>query len=216
MELKHPLRLKAKSWRNDMQISPKVTADGILPASARLPFGVLSPGEHVVEPWRDQAFGVLRILFGIAWAVDAQFKWQPAFQSGFVSYLTGALDGQPALVKAWIGFWINIINVNPHVFGVMVALGESALAVALIFGVFSNLAALGGVLLTLVIWSTAEGFGGPYKAGSTDIGTAIIYAFVLVALFLAQSGLKFGLDRFLTPMLGRWGWLASGPFARRR
>jgi uncharacterized membrane protein YphA (DoxX/SURF4 family) len=195
-----------------MQVSPKVTADGVPRPSARLPVGVFSPGQHVVAPWRDQAFGILRILFGIAWAIDAQFKWQPAFQSGFASYLTGALDGQPALVKAWIGFWINIINVNPHVFGMVVALSESALAVALIFGVFSNLATLGGVLLTLVIWSTAEGFGGPYKAGSTDIGTAIIYAFVFVALFLAQSGLQFGLDRRLTPILGRWGWLASGPF----
>jgi uncharacterized membrane protein YphA (DoxX/SURF4 family) len=195
-----------------MQISPKVTADGVPLPSARPSLGVFSPGQHVVEPWRDQAFGILRILFGIAWAIDAQFKWQPAFQSGFASYLTGALDGQPAVVKAWIGFWINIINVNPHVFGIVVALSESALAVALIFGVFSNLAALGGVLLTLVIWSTAEGFGGPYKAGSTDIGTAIIYAFVFVALFLAQSGLQFGLDRRLTPILGRWGWLASGAF----
>jgi uncharacterized membrane protein YphA (DoxX/SURF4 family) len=195
-----------------MQVSPKVTADGVPLPSARPSLGVFSPGQHVVEPWRDQAFGILRILFGIAWAIDAQFKWQPAFQSGFASYLTGALDGQPAVVKAWIGFWINIINVNPHVFGIVVALSESALAVALIFGVFSNLAALGGVLLTLVIWSTAEGFGGPYKAGSTDIGTAIIYAFVFVALFLAQSGLQFGLDRRLTPILGRWGWLASGAF----
>lgn len=167
---------------------------------------------RLIAPWRDQAFGVLRILFGLIWAIDAQFKWRPAFQSGFVSYLTGALDGQPPLVKAWIGFWVNIISVNPHVFGVIVALSETALAIALICGVFTNLAALGGVLLTLVIWSTAEGFGGPYKAGSTDIGTAIIYALVFVALFLSQSGLQFSLDRRLTPMLGRWGWLASGTF----
>lgn len=198
-----------------MAISPKVTTGGIPSSSTPQPFGLLLPEQHLVAPWRDQAFGVLRIIFGIAWAIDAQFKWQPAFQSAFASYLTGALDGQPPLVKAWIGFWVDIINVNPHVFGIIVALSETALAVALIFGVFSNLAALGGVLLTLVIWSTAEGFGGPYKAGSTDIGTAIIYAFVFVALFLAQSGLHFGLDRRLTPMLGRWGWLASGSFTRR-
>jgi hypothetical protein len=38
----------------------------------------------------------------------------------------------------------------------------------------------------------------------------VIYFFVFVALLLAQSGLYFGLDRRLTPMLGRWGWLASG------
>jgi uncharacterized membrane protein YphA (DoxX/SURF4 family) len=198
-----------------MPISPKATADGIPLAAPPQPFDVLLPEQHLVAPWRDQAFGVLRIIFGIAWAIDAQFKWQPAFQSAFATYLTGALDGQPPLVKAWIQFWVDIINVNPHVFGIIVALSESALAVALILGLFSNLATLGGVMLTLVIWSTAEGFGGPYKAGSTDIGTAIIYAFVFVALFLAQSGLRLGLDRRLTPMLGRWGWLASGWFTRR-
>ncbi len=166
---------------------------------------------HDIGHWRDQAFGVLRIVFGLVWAIDAQFKWQPAFQSGFVSYVTGALDGQPPLVKSWIRFWVNVISVNPHVFGIIVALSETALAIALILGLFSNLATVGGVLLTLVIWSTAEGFGGPYKAGSTDIGTAIIYAFVFIALYLAQAGLTFGLDRYLTPLLGRWGWIASGP-----
>ena len=63
---------------------------------------------HIVSPiladgWRGQAFGVLRIVFGCIWVIDAAFKWQPAFQTGFVTYLTGALDGQPAMVKAWIG-----------------------------------------------------------------------------------------------------------------
>ncbi len=86
--------------------------------------------------------------------------------------------------------------------------------VSLILGLLSNAADLGGALLTLVIWSTAEGFGGPYKAGSADIGTAIIYSFVFAALFLSQAGLYLGFDRRLTPMLGRWGWLAAGPVVR--
>lgn len=167
-----------------------------------------------IEPWRARAFGVLRVVFGLVWAIDAYFKWQPAFQTGFVTYLGSALDGQPIWVKAWIGFWINIVQVNPHFFAIVVALGETALAIGLIFGLLTNVAALGGVLLTLVIWTTAEGFGGPYAAGSTDIGTAIIYLFVLVALFLSQSGLRMGLDQYVTPTLGRWGWLASGTFQR--
>ncbi|GAB0115108.1 hypothetical protein [Acidisoma sp. C75] len=170
---------------------------------------------YAQEDWRRQGFVLLRLVFGIVWAIDAQFKWRPAFQSGFVSYLTGALDGQPPAVKAWIDFWVKIIQINPHVFGIIVAMSETALALALILGLLGNLACLGGVLLTLVIWSVPEGFGGPYKAGATDIGTAIIYAFVFVALFLAQPGLTFGIDRWLTPRLGRWGWLASGPLSRR-
>jgi uncharacterized membrane protein YphA (DoxX/SURF4 family) len=161
--------------------------------------------------WRGNAIGIWRIVFGLVWAIDAAFKWQPAFQTGFVGYLTGALPGQPELVKDWIGFWINIIKVDPHVFALVVTWAETGLAVALILGVFSNIADLGGVMLAFVIWSTAEGFGGPYKAGSTDIGCSIIYVLMFAGLFLSQSGLHLGLDRRLTPLLGRLGWLASGP-----
>ena len=85
----------------------------------------------------------------------------------------------------------------------------------LIFGVFSNLTNYGGALLTLVIWSTAEGFGGPYKAGSSDIGAAVIYPLVFTGLFLANAGLVWGLDSWLTPKLGRFGWLASGSLANK-
>ena len=171
-------------------------------------------GPRVVGSWRGQAIGMWRIAFGLVWAIDATFKWQPAFQKDFVSYLTGALDGQPVLVKDWIGFWIDIVKVDPHVVALIVTGAETALAVALILGVFNNISYLGGVLLAFVIWSTAEGFGGPYKAGSTDIGASIIYVLMFVGLFLSQAGLHLGLDRRLTPILGRWGWLASGPLAR--
>ena len=153
----------------------------------------------------------VRIAFGLIWAVDAWFKWQPDFIGKFGEYLTGALDGQPTVVQAWINFWINVVQVDPRVFAYLVAFGETAVALGLIFGVLSNLTNLGGALLSLVIWSTAEGFGGPYQAGSTDIGAAIIYVLVFAALFLTNAGLGFGLDRWLTPALGRWGVLASGP-----
>ena len=33
---------------------------------------------------------------------------------------------------------------------------------------------------------------------------------MFVGLFLCQSGLHLGFDRRLTPILGRWAWLASG------
>jgi nitrite reductase (NO-forming) len=161
--------------------------------------------------WRINGIGVLRIIFGLVWAVDAWFKWQPDFVGKFADYLTGALEGQPAVVQAWIHFWMNVVKVDSHVFGHLVAIGETAIAVGLILGVLSNLTNLVGVLLSLVIWSTAEGFGGPYTAGSTDVGTAIIYVLVFVALFLTNAGLVLGLDRWLTPALGRWGILASGP-----
>jgi uncharacterized membrane protein YphA (DoxX/SURF4 family) len=161
--------------------------------------------------WRLAGIGLLRIAFGLVWAIDAWFKWQPDFANNFTDYLTGAQQGQPVVVQAWIGFWVNVVKVDPSAFAMLVALGETAIAIALVLGVFTNLATLGGAALALVIWSTAEGFGGPYQAGSTDVGSAVIYAVVLAGLFLSQAGLYLGLDRRLTPALGRFGFLASGP-----
>ncbi len=165
--------------------------------------------------WRIKGIGVVRILFGLIWAVDAWFKWQPDFIHKFTDYLTGALDGQPTAVQAWINFWINFVKVDPHLFAYVVAVAETLVAVGLILGVFSNLTNLGGALLSLVIWSTAEGFGGPYVPGSTDIGSAVIYIFVFADLFLVNAGLVYGLDRWLSPALGVWGFLASGSSGKR-
>jgi len=164
-----------------------------------------------IAGWRLTGIGLLRITFGLVWAVDAWFKWQPDFINNFTSYLTGAQQDQPTWVQGWIGFWINVVNVDPHVFAHLVAIGETAIAIGLIFGLLTNLTSVVGILLAVVIWTTAEGFGGPYQAGSADVGSAIIYALVLVGLVLSQSGLYLGLDRRLTPALGRLGFLASGP-----
>lgn len=99
-------------------------------------------------------------------------------------------------------------------FAYLAAIGETAIAVALIFGVFTNLTAVFGSLLALMIWSTAEGFGGPYASGSTDIGGSVIYVLVFAGLLLSSSGLYLGFDGKLTAALGRFGYLPSGSFHR--
>ena len=163
-----------------------------------------------LSPDRAKLIGAVRIVFGLIWLIDAQFKWWPSFINGLASYLSGALDGQPAPVQAWIHFWMDVVKINPELFAYFVAAAETALALALIFGVLSNLAYLGGTILALIIWSTAEGFGGPYVVGSTDIGAAIIYVFVFALLYLTRAGLYMGYDRRLGGMLGSWAFLASG------
>ena len=164
--------------------------------------------------WRLKGFGVLRIVFGIVWGIDAWFKWQPDFVNNFVTYLNGAQDGQPWPIHHWIVFWINTVGIDPTFFAYATAVGETAIASALILGAFTNLTAVVGIVLSTVIWSTAEGFGGPYTAGSTDIGAAIIYVLVFAGLSLGAAGLYYGVDRKLTPSLGRFGFLASGSFKR--
>lgn len=168
-----------------------------------------SLAETTLSPWRWQGIAVLRVIFGLVWVIDAWFKWQPAFLHEFTGYLTGALDGQPPAVAAWINFWIKVIAVNPHAFAYAVAIGETAVALGLILGALSNLTNIAGILLSVVIWATAEGFGGPYMAGSADIGAAIIYALVFVGLFLVNAGMYYGVDQWLTEKLGPLSFLAS-------
>ena len=71
--------------------------------------------------WRGTGIGVLRITFGVIWAIDAYFKWLPAFHDNFDDYLAKGADGQPPVVQAWVNFWITTVGVNAHLFGYLVA-----------------------------------------------------------------------------------------------
>jgi nitrite reductase (NO-forming) len=169
-----------------------------------------------LKNWRQKGIGLLRIAFGLVWLVAAWLKWQPAFQNNFVAQVSGAKDGQPGLIQAWISFWTSLISANPLLFARIEAATETAIAIFLLFGLFSNLTSIVGLLLSLGIWSTAEGFGGPYMPGhSTDVGTALPYAILFAVLFSISSGRYYGLDQWLTPRLGRWSFLASGSIKKR-
>ncbi len=145
----------------------------------------------------ESKFALLRITFGCVWAIDAWFKWQPAFLNGLVDILKSMLSGQQVWVQAWINLWIHIVNFNPHLFAVLIAVTETIIAFCLIFGFFTRLGLAISVIFSLLIWSIAEGFGGPYIAGSTDIGCAIIYAFVAIALWLGVSWRMYSIDSLL-------------------
>ena len=146
-----------------------------------------------------------RIGFGLIWLVDAGFKWQPVFLSKFVSYLSGNLSAsQPAWVNAWINFWIETVRVDPKLFAYLVALGETVIALAFLFGIGVRLFAVLGSALSLIIWSTGEAFGGLYTTGATDIGAAILYVGGFALLAMTQSGYALGLDGRLG--LNGWSW----------
>ena len=49
-------------------------------------------GTHHLSSCRLKGIGPLRIAFGLIWAVDASFKWQPGFIGTFSDFLTGALE----------------------------------------------------------------------------------------------------------------------------
>lgn len=142
------------------------------------------------------------MAFGVAWAVAAWLKWQPAFIRGFADTVRSAMEGQPHVVQVWIGFWLTIINVNPRLFAVFEATTETLLALCFLLGMFTNGACIVGMLLSFGIWAVPEGFGGPYVAGqSTDIGTAFPYILLSAFLLCVRAGSYYSLDHLLMSRL---------------
>ncbi len=137
---------------------------------------------------------IFAIIFGIVWGIDGTFKFIMDMPKYFTSMITSAGVGQPAWLRPWFSFWATQTAANPTLWVYLIGVLELALAFALITGFLRKTAYGGGFVLSLLIWSVPEGFGGPYGPGSTDIGTGIIYA--IVFLFLLMLNASHGPDPY--------------------
>ncbi|HUC95788.1 MAG TPA: hypothetical protein VMR76_02400 [Candidatus Saccharimonadia bacterium] len=155
---------------------------------------------------------IFRMVFGLIWAIDAVFKWQPSFANGFKDMINSAAQGQPSWLHSWFNFWTQLIAHNPHLFAILTAVIESLIAVALLIGFARRVTYISGALFSLLIWAVAEGFGGPYSSSSTDIGTAVMYALVFFALYgldrMARPP-KWTVDNYISKRIKWWSKLAN-------
>ncbi len=155
---------------------------------------------------------ILRIVFGLIWGIDAAFKWQPAFKTGFLDQIKGAGAGQPSWLGGWFNFWVRLLSHNPHLFAWLVTIIETLIALALILGIARRVTYLSAAVFSLLIWAVAEGFGGPYSATSTDIGTGIIYTIVFLSLYgldrLSSKGV-WSLDNYIAKQVPWWSVVAN-------
>ena len=135
------------------------------------------------------AIAVGRVLFGLLWLFDAAWKWTPYFLTHGAGYVHKALAGQPDWIHTYISAFITAIAwLGALPFGVLVALLETMLALSLIFGVALRWTVPVGFVYSLGVWTTAEGWGGPYSPGATStrgdlVGISLLYA--VAFLFLA-------------------------------
>jgi thiosulfate dehydrogenase [quinone] large subunit len=160
---------------------------------------------------KSKALSIVRILFGVVWAIDAWDKWQQGFLTTLPHSMAKHVSGQLPPAHAWIALWVNIVNINPTAFAYLIAVGETAIAIGLLLGLFNNVTFIAGIVLSLMIWSTAEGFGGPFHTGATDIGTSIVYTFVFVCLLVSAASRYYSLDSYLATKLHFPAFLVSQP-----
>lgn len=132
--------------------------------------------------WPAVATAGLRVAFGIVWAVGAALVWSPDFAAHYVGYLHNAAQGQPAWSAWWFSMWIALVTPHAGLFIWATRIIETVIAFSLIFGLGRRTLYVAGALFSLLVWSTAEGFGGPYSVGATNMGTAVTYVLIFVAL----------------------------------
>ena len=162
-----------------------------------------------VPDWPEDA---LRVSFGIIWLIDTVLKWLPGFRSNYMSVIMGQAQGQPGWLKPWFDFWINLQHPRATFFAYLVAVIETLIALALIAGFARKITYISAAVFSLLIWATAEGFGGPYTSGSSDIGTAVIYAVVfagLLALSAYAGPARYSADYYLERKISWWWRLAE-------
>jgi uncharacterized membrane protein YphA (DoxX/SURF4 family) len=97
-------------------------------------------------------------------------------------------------------------------FAYLIAFSELASGLILILGFMRKTTYTAGMLLSLLIWSVPEGFGGPYGSGSTDVGTGVIYAVVFLLLLAMNATYRdnsYTLDAVIEKRLKWWSALAE-------
>ena len=157
--------------------------------------------------WPGVAGAALRVAFGMIWAVSAALTWTSGFASNYVGYLHNAATGQPAWSAWWFRMWIDVVTPHAGLFLWGTRIAETLLALALLLGFARKITYVVGILFSLLIWSTAEGFGGPYSVGANNIGAAISYVLIFAALIvinLRSGPSPYSLDYLIERRWPRW------------
>ena len=154
----------------------------------------------------------VRVAFGLIWLADVYFKWQPSFLGGLQDVMRAGAAGQPAWLMPWFTFTRAVIGLQPAMWAHVIALVETAIALAVLLGFARKATYLGGALWSFLIWTTAEGFGRMSSGVATDIGTAIVYCMVFLALLAADQCERtrpFSVDAVIERRLQWWRHIAE-------
>jgi nitrite reductase (NO-forming) len=155
---------------------------------------------------RDWGGAAVRVAFGMVWLADAALKWLPAYRTNFLDQLRAGVQGQPRWLHPWFHLVVRLVSPRIALFAYGTAIVETLLALALLAGFARKFTYMGGAVYSLLVWATAEGFGGPYSGSSTDIGAAIIYVVVFLALLVVNARSetsRYSVDRLIER---RWAW----------
>jgi thiosulfate dehydrogenase (quinone) large subunit len=156
----------------------------------------------------------VRVLIGAVWLNGGLEKMlNPGFPGQFAASLQagGFVSQAPPFFQ---GFMNGYVVPNAELFAQFMRLGELMLGIALIFGVLTNLAAIGSVGLSAVILLSQGGVGLGTGLGAPEFLTInVLVALFSVVIVLSPGAKAISLD---SRLVQRRPWLSPLLINRRR
>ena len=141
----------------------------------------------------------VRILVGAVWINGALEKFlNPEFPRQFAASLNAG--GFISQAPSWFqGFMNSTVVPNAELFAQLQRLGELALGLALVFGLLTNLAALGSILLSFAILLTQGGVRLGTGLGTPEfLNVNLLIALISLVILLSTAAKALSLDAALT------------------
>jgi thiosulfate dehydrogenase (quinone) large subunit len=137
----------------------------------------------------------VRILVGVVWLNGALEKLlNPNFPRQFAASLDAG--GYISQAPPWFqGFMTGIVVPNAELFAQLQGFGELALGLALVIGLLTNLAAIGSIVLSLMILISQGGVRFGTGLGSPEFLTINLFiALISLVLLLSPAAKALSLD----------------------
>ncbi|MEU3221781.1 DoxX family protein [Streptomyces sp. NPDC006976] len=139
---------------------------------------------------REHALLPLRIFLGVTFVYAALDKLTDS--AFFHATGAGSIGEQMSAVRdsAAIPGLVDLALKGPSGFGYAIAFGELAVGIGTLLGLWTRIAALGGVLISLSLWLTVSWQVSPYY-----LGNDLVYLMAWLPLLLGGAA-SFSLDAF--------------------
>ncbi|MCL4372732.1 DoxX family membrane protein [Candidatus Parvarchaeota archaeon] len=140
--------------------------------------------------WSDKIPFVTRLILGLIFIADSMLKLIP--DSAYLikeNVLSGAY-GAWSFVYPWVAFWANFTANNINFLVAFAIVVEFLIGLFLILGLFKKFLYITGAVYSIVIWLTISQFGGPYIAGTLNIGATPFYFLLFLLLIFTDRNFK--------------------------
>ncbi|MEM0143807.1 MAG: DoxX family membrane protein [Candidatus Parvarchaeum sp.] len=155
---------------------------------------------------------ITRLFLGFIFIADSLLKLIP--DSAYLikeNVLSGAY-GAWSFVYPWVAFWANFTANNINFFVVFAIVIEFLIGLFLILGFFKRLVYIAGAIYSITIWLTISQFGGPYIAGTLDIGATPFYFLLFLLLIFSEKDFNaydISVDKAIRKRYSIWSKIAS-------